>query len=110
MMFLAKDNLLRITAEAYVTNLNGKQNNRMHWISFFIEKHTFSYFNWSGSEYIPQDVLNKIKDKSITCNIFRIQENDPIMLGLGFRFIAFIEYMTTRKALRLYQFIFSWWL
>ena len=32
-----------------------------------------------GIEYILQEVLNKIKDKSITHNIFRIQDNDSIM-------------------------------
>ena len=35
--------------------------------------------------------LNKIKDKSITHNIFRIQENEPIMCG--FYCIALTEYM-----------------
>ena len=41
--------------------------------------------------YILQGVLNKIKDKSITYNVFRIQDNDSIMCG--FYCITFIEYM-----------------
>ena len=32
-----------------------------------------------GIEYILQEVLNKIKDKSITHNMFRTQDNDSIM-------------------------------
>ena len=48
-------------------------------------------------EYIPQEVLNKIKDKSITDNIFRIQDNYSILCG--FYCITFIEYMHAKKAL-----------
>ena len=47
-----------------------------------------------------QEVLNKIRDKSITHNIFRIQDNDSIMCG--FYCIAFIEYMLPGKTVRLY--------
>ena len=52
------------------------------------------------TEYIPQEVLNKIKDKSITHYIFRIQEDDSIMCG--FYCIAFIEYMLPGKTLLYY--------
>ena len=52
------------------------------------------YFDYFGIEYIPQEVLSKIKYKSITYDIFRIQDDDFIM----------------KKKLRLYQFIFSEWL
>ena len=63
------------------------------------------YFHYFGIEYIPQDVLNKIKDKSITHNIFRIQDNQPIMSG--FYCIAFIEYMLAGKTLLDYTNLFS---
>ena len=32
-------------------------------------------------EYIPQEVLNKIRDKSITHNVFTIQDNESIVCG-----------------------------
>ena len=48
-----------------------------------------------GIEYIPLEVLNKIKNKSITHNIFRIQDNESIMCG--FYCIAFIQYMFAGK-------------
>ena len=35
-------------------------------------------------EYIPQEVLRKIKDKSITHNIFTIQDNESVMCGSYF--------------------------
>ena len=41
-------------------------------------------------EYVPQEVLNKIRDKSITHNIFGINDNDSVMCL--FYCIAFIEY------------------
>ena len=50
-----------------------------------------------GTEYIPQEVLHKIKDKSITHNIFRIQDNESIMCG--FYCTALIEYMLAGKTL-----------
>ena len=30
------------------------------------------YFDYFGIEYIPQEILKKIRDRSITHNIFRI--------------------------------------
>ena len=48
-----------------------------------------------GIEYIPKEVLRKIKDKSITHNIFRIQSYDSIMCE--FYCIAFIEYLLPGK-------------
>ena len=56
-------------------------------------------------EYIPQEVLNKIRDKSITHNIFRIQDNESIMCRLYC--IAFIEYMLAGKTLLNYTNAFS---
>ena len=53
------------------------------------------HFDSFGLEYIPLEVLNKTKDKSITHNIFRIQDNESIICG--FYFIAFIEYMLAGK-------------
>ena len=53
----------------------------------------------------PQDVLNKIKDKSITYNISRIQDNKSILCG--FYCIAFIEYVLPGKTLLDYTNSFS---
>lgn len=53
------------------------------------------YFNSFGTEYILQEVLTKIKDKSITHNVFRIQNDDSFMSE--FHCIAFIEDMIARS-------------
>ena len=86
-------------------NLDDKNSKGTHWVSLFIDKNTAIYFDFFGIEYIPQEVLNKIKDKSITRNIFRIQDNESIMCG--FYCIAFIEYMLPGKTLLDYTNLFS---
>ena len=48
-----------------------------------------------GIECIPVEVLNKVRDISITHNIFRIQDNESIMCW--FYCTAFIEYMFARR-------------
>ena len=63
------------------------------------------YYDSFGIKYIPQEALNKIIDKSITCNIFRVQSDDSVMCR--FHCIAFIEYMIARKTLLDYTKFFS---
>ena len=75
----------------FVINADDKPSKEAHWVSLFIDKNTDVYFDSFGNEYIPQDVLKKIKDKSTTHIIFRIQPNDSILCG--FYCIAFIEYI-----------------
>ena len=63
------------------------------------------YFDSFEIEYIPQEVLNKIGDKSITHNIFAIQDNESIMCG--FYCIAFIEYRPPGKTFLDFTNLFS---
>ena len=53
-------------------------------------QNTAEHFNSFEIRYIPQEVFNRIKDKSITHNISRIQDNESAMCR--FYCIAFIEY------------------
>ena len=71
----------------------------------FIDRNLAVCFDSFGIEYIPQEVLNKIRDKSITHNIFRIQDNESIMCG--FYCIGFIEYIVGGKTLADYTNLFS---
>ena len=59
-------------------NHDDKDSKGTHWVSLCIDRNTAVYFDSFGIEYIPQEVLNKIKDKSITHNIFRIQGKESI--------------------------------
>ena len=63
------------------------------------------YYDSFGSDYIPQEMLNKNKGKSITHNIFRIQNDDSIWCE--FYCIAFIHYMIAGKTLLDYTNFFS---
>ena len=53
------------------------------------------YFDSFGIEY--KEVFNNIRDKSITHNIVRMQDNESSMCG--FYYITFIEYMLAGKTL-----------
>ena len=101
----SRNNLPRIKDGAYVINLDDKKSKETNWISLFIDRNTALHFDSFGIEYIPQEVLSKIKDKSITHNIFRIQDNESIMCG--FYCIAFIEYMLAGKTLLDHTNLFS---
>ena len=72
-------------------NLDDKKSKETNWISLFIDRNTALHFDSFGIEYIPQEVLNKIKDKSISYKIFRTQDIESVMCGLFY--IAFIKYM-----------------
>ena len=63
------------------------------------------YFAYFWIEHIPQEVLSKIKDKSITRNTFRMQDNEAITCG--FYCITFIEYILTGRNLLEYTNLFS---
>ena len=55
-------------------------------------------------ELFPHKVLSKIKNKSITHNIFKVQDDESIMCG--FYCIAFVEYMLAGKTLLDYTSLF----
>ena len=63
------------------------------------------YFDSFGIEYISQEPFRKVKDKSITRNIFRLQDDDSIMCG--FHCFVVIEYMLALKTLLSYTNLFS---
>ena len=93
----SRNNLPRIKHGTYVINLNNKKSKGTHWVSLLIDRNTAVYFDSFGIEYISQEVLNKLKDKSITHKMFRVQGNDSIIYD--FHFIVFIEYMLAGKTL-----------
>ena len=60
--------------EVYLINFDQKQSKGTHWVSLFIDKNAAAYLGFFVTEYISQEVLSKIKDKSITRNIRRIED------------------------------------
>ena len=72
----------------YAINLNDKNSKGTYWGLLFIDRNVVLSFDSFGIEYIPQEVLNKIRDKLITCDIFRILDE---CIRWGFYCITFIE-------------------
>ena len=60
-------------------------------------KNAAVYFDCFGVGYIPEELLNKIKNKYIRYNMFTIQSDDYIMCE--FYSIAFVEYINAEKTL-----------
>ena len=75
MVFFSRNNLPIIKDGASVINLDDKNSKRTHWVSLFVNKKTAVSVDSYEIEYIPQEVLNKIKDETITHNIFKIRDN-----------------------------------
>ena len=75
----SRNDLPRIKHGAYVINLDDTKGKETHWVSLFIGRNTVVYFYSFEIEYIRKEVLNKIKDQSITYKIFRIKDNDCFM-------------------------------
>ena len=63
-MFFSRNSLSRIKDGAYVINLDDKNRKGTHCVSLFMDGNTVVYFDFFGIEFIFQEVLNKIKDKS----------------------------------------------
>ena len=59
----SRNNLPRIKDGAYVINLDDKHSKGKRCDSLFIDANTAVNFDSFGIEYIPQDVLSKIKVK-----------------------------------------------
>ena len=70
----------------------------------FIDRNTAAYFDSFGIEYVPQELLNKIKDKSVIHKMFRIKDIESLVCE--FCFIAFKEYMLSGKSLLDYTNLF----
>ena len=75
------DNLLRMNDGPISWIFDGKQSKEKNRVLLFIDKNTAVYFDSFEIEYIPEKVINKIKYKSITQSIFRIQDDDSFMSG-----------------------------
>ena len=89
----------------YVINLYDKKSKGTHWVSLIIDRNTAAYFDSFAIEYIPLKVLNNMKDKSVTHNIFRLQDDESIICR--FSCIALIEYILAGKTLLDYTNLFS---
>ena len=105
MVLFFQKKLPKIKDGVYVINLDDRKIKGTHWVSLFIGKKTAIFFDSFGIEYIPQEIVHITRDKSITHNTIRIQDNDSIMCA--FYCVAFVEYMLAGKTLLDYTNLFS---
>ena len=100
----SRNNLLKLKKGAYVINLDRSKNTGTHWTVIFLKNNEVIYFASFGAEYIPKEIMDKIGNKNIKSNIFRIQDNNSMC---GYFCILFIEYMLNNKTLTDYPNLFS---
>ena len=100
------NNLPRLKIGAYVIKLDHSENTGTHWIVIFIKSNEAIYFDSFGVEYIPKEIMKKVKNKNIKTSIFRIQDNNSMC---GYFCILFVENMLNNKTLTDFTNLFSPW-
>ena len=75
----SRNNLPKLKTGFYVINLDHSKNTKTHWIVIFVKEDEVIYFDSFGAEYIPKEIMEKIKhsslgNKNIKTSIFRIQD------------------------------------
>ena len=103
----SRNNLPKLENGAYVINLDHSENTGTHWIVIFMKNNEVIYFDSFGVEYVPKEIMEKIGNRNIKTNIFRIQDNNSIMCG--YFCILFIGYMLNNKTLTHFTNLFSPW-
>ena len=68
----SRNNLPKLKNDAYVINLDHSKNTGTHWVAAFVKEDEVIYFDSFGVEYIPKEIMERIKNKNIKISIFRI--------------------------------------
>ena len=77
----SRNNLPKLKNGGYVINLDHSKNTGTYWVVIFVKEDEVIYFDRFGVEYIPKEIMERIKNKNIKTSIFRIQDNNSIMCG-----------------------------
>ena len=102
----SRDNLPdKIKDGAYVINLDEYSDIGTHWVSFYENNKTVTYFDNFEVKHILKEIKKSINNKNIIANIFRIQAYDSVMCG--YFCIGFLSYMFIGKSLTDYTYLFS---
>ena len=96
----SRNNRPKLKNGAYVINLDHSENTGTHWIVIFVKSNEVIYFDSFGVEYIPKEIMKRIKNKNITFTIY---------LEFKIFCILFIEYMINNKTLTDFTNLFSTW-
>ena len=87
MAFFSKKNFLRMKEGAYAITLDEKKCRGTRWVLLSVDRHTAVRFSVFEIEYIPQEVLNKIKINQLLTIYLEYQ----IMNLLGVKFILLLS-------------------
>ena len=74
-------------------------------MTLYANNKTVTYFDASGVEHIPKEIMKLINNKNIITNIFRIQAYDSIMCG--YFCIGFINFIFKGNSLTDFTNLFS---
>ena len=77
---------------AYVVHLDTYKSIGTHWIAFYANGNSLTYFDSFGVEHFPKEIKKVIGNKNIKANIFRLQACDSIMRRQQLR-IGIIDFM-----------------
>ena len=103
----SRNNSPKLKNGVYVINLDHSENTGTHWVLIFVRKNEVIYIDSFGVEYIPKEIMERIRNKNIKTSISRIQDNNSIICG--YFCILFIEYMLNNKTLSDFTNLFSLW-
>ena len=67
--------------EVYVVNLGEYSSIRTHWIAFYVNGNSVTYFDSFVVKHILKEIKEFLGNKNIIINIFRIQAYDSVMCG-----------------------------
>ena len=74
----SRDNLSKIKDGTYVINLVEYSDIGTHWVALSVNNNNVIYFDSSGVEHIPKEIITFIRNRNIKTKIFRIQACDSI--------------------------------
>ena len=63
--FYSRINLPKLKNGAYVINLNHIENTGTHWVVIFVREDEVIYFDSFDVEYIPKEIMEKMKKKTL---------------------------------------------
>ena len=102
----SRDNLPKtIKNGAYAIDLDEYADVDTHWISLYVKNNEVIYFDSSGVEYVPKEIMHFIGHRDIKTNIFRMQADNSILCG--YFSILFLDYMLANRGLIDYSSLFS---
>ena len=61
----SRNNLPKLKNGAYIINLHHAENTGTHWVVIYFLKNEVIYFDSFGVEYIPKEIMEKIKIKTL---------------------------------------------